>query len=114
MNVSIQDHSQEISSKDILEPELGDATPPKNNKTTLQAPCKEPQIYLHDLSSFLAYQTLKFISYIKNLKVIILMNNENTQNFINRRVSKETHCYVYPIANFQIMISNGGMMKFGD
>jgi hypothetical protein len=84
-----------------------------DEENTLQAPCKEPQISLHALSSFLAPQTLKLIGYIKHHKVIVLIDSGNTHNFIHRRVAKETHCYVHPIPNFQIMIANGGMMKCG-
>jgi hypothetical protein len=92
---------------------LKDTTPPTQEETTLQAPCEEPQISLHALSIFFAPQTLKLIGYIKNHKVIVLIDNDNTHNFIHRRVVKETHCYVHAIHNFQIMIANGGMMKCG-
>jgi hypothetical protein len=58
-------------------------------------------------------QTLKLIGYIKHHKVIVLIDSGSTHNFIHRRVAQDTHCYVYPISNFQIMISNGGTMKCG-
>jgi len=45
--------------------------------------------------------------------VIVLIDSVNTHNFIHRRMAKETHCYVCPISNFQIMIANGGMIKHG-
>jgi hypothetical protein len=79
----------------------------------LQAPPEEPQISLHALSSFLTPQTLKLIGYIKHHKVIVLIDSGSTHNFIHRRVAQDTHCYVCPISNFQIMIANGGMMKCG-
>ena len=56
---------------------------------------------------------LKFIGYIKHNNVIVLIDNDNTHNFINRRVDEETHYYVCVISIFQIMIANGGMMKCG-
>jgi hypothetical protein len=58
-------------------------------------------------------QTLKLIGYIKHHKLIMLIDNKNTSNFIHRREAKDTHCYVCPISNFQIMITNGGTMKCG-
>jgi hypothetical protein len=104
---------KDILVEDTLEPTLEDTTPPMEEETTLQAPCKEPQISLHALSGFLAPQTLKLIGYIKHHKVIVLIDSGNTHNFIHRRVVEETHCYVHAIPNFQIMIANGGMMKCG-
>jgi 3-dehydroquinate synthetase len=53
------------------------------------------------------------IGYIKNRKVIVLVDNGSAHNFIHRKVAKETHCYVHAVHNFQIMIANGGMMKCG-
>jgi hypothetical protein len=92
---------------------LDDTISPIEEKNTLQAPCKEPQISLHDLSSFLAPQTLKLIAYIKYHKVIVLINSNTTHNFNHRRMVEETYCYVCAIPDFQIMISSGGIMKCG-
>jgi hypothetical protein len=79
----------------------------------LQARCEEPQICLHALSGFLAPQTFKLNDYIKHHKMILLIGNGNTHNFIHRRVAQDTHCYVHPIYNFQIMFANGGTIKCG-
>jgi hypothetical protein len=83
------------------------------DEVPLHDPCKKPHISLHALSGFLAPQTLKFIGYIKHHKVILMIVSGNTHNFIHRRVAQETHCYIHPISNFQIMIAIGGIMKFG-
>jgi hypothetical protein len=73
----------------------------------------EPVISLNELTSFSAPQTLKLIGYLKTQKVIILIYNCSTHNFIHRHISQETHCYIHAINNFQITISNGGSMKCG-
>jgi hypothetical protein len=84
-------------------PEITDITPPE----------VEPVISLNDLTGFSAPQTLKLIGYIKHQKVIILVDSGSTHNFIHRHISQETHCYIYALNNFQIMIANGGSMKCG-
>jgi hypothetical protein len=56
-------------------------------ESPLQAPCEEPQIYFHALSSFLAPQTSKFIFYIEHYKVTVLITSGNTHNFIHMRVA---------------------------
>jgi hypothetical protein len=58
-------------------------------------------------------QSLQLIGYIKNKKVIVLIDSGSAYNFIHRRVAKETHCYVYAMHNFQIMTENEDMMKCG-
>jgi len=45
--------------------------------------------------------------------VIVSIDSASTHNFIHRKVAQETHCYVHPIYNFQIMIIDGGTMKYG-
>jgi hypothetical protein len=88
-------------------PKSTDITPPSD------PPKVEPVISLNALTGFSTPQTLKLISYIKNQKVIILVDNGSTHNFIYRRIAQETHCYIHAINNFQIMIANGGSMKCG-
>jgi hypothetical protein len=73
----------------------------------------EPIISLNALIGFSTPQTLKLIGYIKNQKVIILIDSGNTHNFIHHHITQETHCYIHVVNNCQIMISNGGSMKCG-
>jgi hypothetical protein len=44
---------------------------------------------------------------------VVLIDSGRTHNFIHHRLAEETHCFVHPISNFQIIITNGGMMKCG-
>jgi hypothetical protein len=105
--------SEEISEEDeetpsVSEsPESTDITPPSD------PPEVEPIISLNALTGFSAPQTLKLIGYIKHRKVIIMVDSGSTHNFIHRRIAQETHCYIHVVNNFQIMISNGGSMKWG-
>jgi hypothetical protein len=105
--------SEDVSEEDVeaplmsMSPEATDITPPSN------PPEVELIISLNALIGFFSPQTLKLIGYIKYRKVIILVDSGSTHNFIHRRISQETNCYIHAVNNFQIMISNGGSMKCG-
>jgi hypothetical protein len=71
----------------------------------------EPIISLNAHTGFFSPHTLKLIGYIKNLKVIIIIDSGSTHNFIHQCISQETHWYIHVVKNFQIMIANGGSMK---
>jgi hypothetical protein len=86
-------------------PEPTDITPPSD------PPEVEPVISLNALIAFFAPQTLKLIGYIKNGKVIILIDSGNIHNFIHPCIAQETNCYICAVNNFQIMIANGCSMK---
>jgi 3-dehydroquinate synthetase len=86
-------------------PNPTDITPPAN------PPKVELVISLNYLTGFSAPQALKLIGYIKNQKVIILIDSGITHNFIHHRISQETYLYIHAVNNFQIMIANGGSMK---
>ena len=105
-------------SKDVFEEEVDSSSVPElppleDLPPSFVLPIVEPLISLNALTSFSTPQTLKLIGYIKNHKIIILVDNGSTNNFIHHRISQEFDCYIHPINNFQIMISNGGSMKFG-
>jgi hypothetical protein len=105
--------SEEILEEDEETPSVSeslestDITPPSN------PPEVELVISINALTGFSAPQILKLVDYITHRKVIILVDSGNTHNFIHRRISQETHCYIHAINNFQIMIANGGSMKCG-
>jgi hypothetical protein len=105
--------SEEISEEDEETPSMSES--PKS--TDITPPSDPPEvelvISLDALTGFSAPQILKLIVYIKNRKVIILVDSGNTHNFIHCCISQETHCYIHAINNFQIMIANGGSMKCG-
>jgi hypothetical protein len=105
--------SEDISEEDVETPLVSespgtpDITPPSDPLEV------EPFISLNALTGFSTPQTLKLIGYIKQGKVIILVDSGSTHNFIHRRIAQETHCYMHAFNNFQIMIVNGGSMKCG-
>jgi hypothetical protein len=104
---------EEVSEEDVeaplvfISPEPTDITPPSD------PPKVEPVISLNDLIGFFVPQTLKLIGYIKDRKVIILIDSGSTHNFIHRCIAQETNCYICAVNNFQITIVNGGSMKCG-
>ena len=71
------------------------------------------QIALHKWSGLIASKTLKSIAYIKQSKVMVLINNGNRHNFIHFLVSQETHCYIHAMNEFKIMIVTREAMKWG-
>ena len=102
----IFDEEDEVPPVEEL-PLIDETTPPTD------PPEFEPMILLHALNGFYAPQTLKLIQYIKNRKVIILVDSGGTHNFIHHCISQEIDFYIHVVNNFQIMISNGGSMKCG-
>jgi hypothetical protein len=91
---------------------------PSHQKSSDIIPPSDPPkveliISLNSLTGFSDPQTLKLISYIKQRKVIILVDSGNTHNCIHLCIAQEIHCYIHAVNNFQIMIANGGSMKCG-
>jgi hypothetical protein len=105
--------SKDISEEDVETPLVSESPEINDIISPSDPPEVEPIISLNALTSFSAPQTLKLINYIKHQKVIILVDNGSTHNFIHCRISQETHCYIHAVNNFQIMIANGGSMKCG-
>jgi hypothetical protein len=56
-------------------------------------------------------QTLKIEGYIKNKKVIVLIDSGSTHNFIHYKLAKDLNCFVYPTPEFQVMIVDGGTIN---
>jgi hypothetical protein len=112
------DGSDPISSQDRLsdeDPEFEDTqpTPPIPNPVAPPMEPKEPVTSLHALARISAPQTLKIKGYIKHRSVMVLIDSDNTHNFIHRKVPEDVNCFVRPVSNFQILIPNGSTMKCG-
>ena len=67
-----------------------------------------PTISCNALDGISTPQTLKIKGYIKNKKVIVLIDFGSTHNFIHYKLTKALNCFVYPVPEFQVMIANGG------
>jgi hypothetical protein len=105
--------SEDISEKDVETPLMSEPPEPTDITPPSDPPKVEPVISLNSLTGFSSPQTLKLIGYIKHRKVIILVDNGSTHNFIHCHIAQETHFYIHAVNNFQIMIANGGSMKCG-
>jgi hypothetical protein len=103
-------------SKDVFEDDVEAPHVAKSHEPTEMTPPSDPLevesgISLNAPTRLSAPQTLKLIGYIKNQKVIILVDSGITHNFIHCHIAQETNFYICAFNNFQIMISNGGSMK---
>jgi len=105
--------TEDISEEDVVVLPVEELPPPSDLTPPSDPPDVDPVISLNALTGFSAPQTLKLIGYIKNRKVIILVDSGSTHNFIHRRIAQEVNCYTRVVNNFQIMIANGGSMKCG-
>jgi hypothetical protein len=105
--------SEDVLDEDVTIPLIEEPSLPDATQESIDPPEVEPLISLHAITKLYGPQTLKLIGYIKNRKVIILVDSGRTHNFIHRRITQETNCYIRAINNFQIMIANGGSMKCG-
>jgi hypothetical protein len=56
-------------------------------------------------------QNLKIEGYIKNKKVIVLIDSGSTHNFIHYKLAKALNCFVYLVPEFQVMIAYGGTIN---
>jgi hypothetical protein len=104
---------EDVLEDDVEAPLVAVSPEPTDMTPQLDPPEVEPVLSLNALTGFSAPQTLKLIGYIKHRKVIILVDNGNTHNFIHCCISQETNCYIRVVNNFQIMITNGESMKCG-
>jgi hypothetical protein len=57
-------------------------------------------------------KTVKIEGYIKNKKVIFLIDFDSTHNFIHYKLAKDLNLFVYPALEFQVMIADGGTINY--
>jgi hypothetical protein len=105
--------SEDVSEEDVDAPLVSVSPEPTNITPPSNPPEVELVISLNSLIGFSTPQTLKLIGYIKHRKVIIIVDSGSTHNFIHRRITQETNCYIRAVNNFQIVIVNGESMKCG-
>jgi hypothetical protein len=56
-----------------------------------------PTISCNALVGINTPQTLKIEGYIKNKKVIVLIDYGSTHNFIHYKLSKDLNCFIYSV-----------------
>jgi hypothetical protein len=66
-----------------------------------------PTISCNALAGISTPQTLKIEGYIKDKKVIVLIDSGSTHNFIHYNLAKYLNWFVYPVPEFQVMITDG-------
>ena len=110
IDVTPSTNSEEIIIVDTIEVEISNHTTPTQEIVEYKIPQEDPIISLHALVGISTPQTLKLLGYIKLHKVVVLVDDGSTHNFIHKKIVDETHYYVHLVSNFQIMIANGGMM----
>jgi hypothetical protein len=70
-----------------------------------------PTISCNALARISTPQTLKIEGYIKNKKVIVLIDFGSTHNFIHYKLAKALNFFEYPSPKFQVMIAYGGTIN---
>jgi len=63
------------------------------------------------LAGIITPQTLNIEAYIKNKKVIVLIDSSSTHTFIHYKLAKALNFFVYLAPEFQVMISDGGTIN---
>jgi hypothetical protein len=91
---------KDISNEEVDARTREEVTPITKEVPLLDQTSEEPQISFHALTSISSPQTLKSVSYIKQWKVIVLIENDNTHNFVHHLISQETHFYIHVVNNF--------------
>jgi hypothetical protein len=79
--------SEDVVEEDMAIPLVEEPSLLDDTQELVDPPKVDPLISLHALTSLSVTQTLKIIGYIKNHKVIILVDNGCTHNFIHRCIS---------------------------
>ena len=68
-------------------------------------------ISCHALVRITTPQTLNIKGYIKNKKVIVLIDYGSTHNCIRCKLAKALNCFIYPAPKFQVMIIDRGTIN---
>ncbi len=68
-------------------------------------------IYYNALVGISTPQTLKIEGYIKQKKVIVLIDSSNSHNFFHCKIAMELNYFLYPAPECQVMVVNGGTIN---
>jgi hypothetical protein len=84
--------TEDLFEEDVVVSPMEELPPPSELTPPYDQLDVEPMFSLNALTGFSSSQTLKLISYIKNRKVIILVDNGSTHSFIHFHISQEFDC----------------------
>jgi len=104
---------EEVGPKEPLVEDINEQHVPILDTVELVTSTKEAIIFLHALSGVSTPQILKIKGYIKHHQLVVFIGNNNTHNFINRSKEEFLCIFIHLINKFQVLITNGGMMKCG-
>jgi hypothetical protein len=79
--------SEDVPEEDVTVPLVEEPSLPNSTQETVNPPEFDPLISLHALTGFSPPQTLNLIGYIKNMKVIFLVDSGSTHNFIHHCIA---------------------------
>lgn len=102
-----------VGPKEPLVEDINEQPMPVPDMVELATSTEEAIISLHALSGVSTPQTLKIKGYIKYHQLVVLIDNDNTYNFINRSKVESLRIFIHPINKFQVLITNGSTMKCG-
>lgn len=86
---------------------------PKNDQSNdLIATPDEPVISLHALARISSPQSLKIWGFIKHWPIVVLIDNGSTHNFVHKKVAEVVQFLVPVVSSFQVLIADGGTMKY--
>lgn len=111
--MTTQSSLEDISTKENMALQVEDTKIQNQEDIEPSFSLEETLISIHALQGISTPQTMKLIDFVKKYKFIFIVTNRSTRNFVHERVVEETHCVVNLVHNFQIMITNGGMVKCG-
>jgi hypothetical protein len=79
--------SEDVPEEDVIVSLVEEPSLPNSTQETVNPPEFDPLISLHALTGFSPPQTLNLIGYIKNMKVIFLVDIGSTHNFIHHCIA---------------------------
>lgn len=66
-----------------------------------------PQILLNALTGYTSPQTMRIEEWVGHRKVLILIDNGSTHNFVDHRIAQSLGLFVTPVAVFWVTVANG-------
>ena len=91
---------EEVGPKEPSMEDISEQPMPVPDMVELATSTKEALISLHALSGVSTPQTLKIKGCIKYHHLVVLIDSDNTHNFINRSKAEFLHIFIHLIHNF--------------
>ncbi|CAA0840444.1 Unknown protein, partial [Striga hermonthica] len=92
----------EEGSKDEEEP---------HQDTEVEGPDKEAEISMHAMAGIRGPQTMRLPAWVKDRKVVVLVDNGSSHNFINADLSQKLNLPTTNIEPFEVRVANGERLQ---